>query len=135
MQINTIFKNIFYTFSAFLLILSLSGCGTKPIHDVEQHAVPSNVQSSKQVKDAIIRAGASLGWIIKAKDKNHLEGTLLLRTHVAKISIPYSKDAYSLIYQSSQNLDYNAEDKTIHNNYNGWISNLDKNIQVQLSVM
>jgi len=128
-------KNFFYTFSAFLLILSLSGCGTKPIHDVEQHAVPSNVQSSKQVKDAIIRAGASLGWIIKVKDKNHLEGTLLLRTHVAKISIPYSKDAYSLIYQSSQNLDYNAEDKTIHSNYNGWISRLNDNIQIQLKVM
>ncbi|WP_321324036.1 hypothetical protein [Thiomicrorhabdus sp.] len=135
MQIKMTFKNIFYIFSAFLLTLSLSGCGTKPVHDVEQHAVPSNIQSSKQVKDAIIRAGASLGWIIKVKDKTHLEGTLLLRTHVAKISIPYSKDSYSLIYQSSENLNYNPEDKTIHSNYNGWISNLDRNIQVQLSVM
>ena len=67
-----VFKNIFYTFSAFLLILSLSGCGTKPVHAVEQHAVPSNVQSSEQVKDAIMIAGASLGWIIKVQDKTHL---------------------------------------------------------------
>lgn len=135
MKTQTSIKNLFYVFSTLILMLSLSGCGTKPIHDVEQHAVPSTIQSSDQVKDAIIRAGASLGWIIKVQDKNHLTGTLLLRTHVAKISIPYSKDSYSLIYQSSENLDYNPEDKTIHNNYNGWISNLDRNIQVQLSVM
>jgi len=135
MQINMKFKNLFYAFSAFLLILSLSGCGVKPVHDVEQHAVPSNIQSSDQVKDAIIKAGRVLGWDIKEQKPGLLVGTLFIRTHMAKINIPYSKDAYSLLYDSSVNLDYDAANNTIHHNYNGWITNLNKGIKLQLSLI
>ena len=111
----------------------LTACGVKPVHEVESKAVPINIQNSAQVKQAIKRAGNGLGWIIKEVDENTLEGILFLRKHVAKITIPYSSSQYSLLYKSSEQLDYDQEAKTIHSNYNGWIMNLDRAIQVQLN--
>ncbi len=110
----------------------LTACGVKPVHEVKSEVVPSNIQNSAQVKQAIKRAGMGLGWIIKEVDGETLEGTLFLRKHVAKITIPYSSSQYSLLYKSSDQLDYDQEDKTIHSNYNGWILNLNRAIQVQL---
>ncbi len=110
----------------------LTACGVKPVHEVESKIVPSNIKSAAQVKQAIQRAGIGLGWIIKEVDGDTLEGILLLRTHMAKITIPYNKSEYSLLYKSSEKLDYDQEAKTIHSNYNGWIMNLDRAIQVQL---
>lgn len=110
----------------------LTACGVKPVHEVESKTVPSNIQNSVQVKQAIMRAGNGLGWIIKEVDANTLEGVLFLRKHVAKITIPYSSSQYSLLYKSSEQLDYDADAKTIHSNYNGWIMNLDRAIQAQL---
>jgi len=112
----------------------LTGCGAAPVKNVDSNIVPSNVQSAEQVKQAIKRAGTGLGWMIKEVDSNTLQGTLMLRKHIAQITIPYSKSNYSLMYKTSENLNYNAEDKTIHKNYNGWIQNLDRAIQVQLTL-
>lgn len=114
----------------------LSACGrTAPVKNLESQPVPTNITSADEVKKAIKIAGVSLGWIITENGSNKLKGVLNLRSHQAIISIPYSTKEYSLIYQSSVNLDYDADQKTIHNNYNGWIQNLNNNIQVQLSGM
>jgi hypothetical protein len=111
----------------------LTACGVKPVHEVASKVVPSNIKNSDQVKQAIERAGMGLGWIIKEVDGDTLEGSLYLRAHLAKITIPYSSSQYSLLYKSSVNLDFDEEAKTIHSNYNGWIMNLDHAIQVQLN--
>ncbi len=110
----------------------LTACGGTPVKNVESSAVPNNIKSASDVKKAIQRAGTGLGWMIKEVDGQTLQGTLLLRKHVAQISIPYSKTEYSLLYQSSEELNYDESAKTIHKNYNGWIMNLDRAIQVQL---
>ena len=114
----------------------LSACGRMaPVKNLESQPVPTNITSADKVKKAIKLAGVSLGWIITENGSNKLRGVLNLRSHQAIISIPYSTKEYSLIYQSSVNLDYDSTEKTIHNNYNGWIQNLNNNIQVQLSGM
>jgi hypothetical protein len=60
-----------------------------------------------------------------------LVGTLQLRTHTAVVAIPYSPRSYSVQYRSSVNLD--EKGGTIHKNYNGWIQNLTRGINAQLS--
>ncbi|MBD3755859.1 MAG: hypothetical protein IE937_09505 [Gammaproteobacteria bacterium] len=124
------------TFAAALVAftLTLVGCGAAPVQNYEAQPVPTNIKSAEQVKQAIRRAGANLGWII-SEDGDKLKGTLNLRSHQAVISIPYSTTSYSLIYKNSVNLDYDAEKGTIHKNYNGWMQNLNNRIQVQLSGM
>ena len=121
---------------AFVLSLAFFGCGTPPIYNVNNNTIVADKKvTMEDVEKAIIRAGGGLGWIIKKEKEGVLKGTLVLRTHTAVVSITYNTQEYSINYVSSVNLDYNPETNTIHSNYNGWIQNLNKNIQVQLSLL
>lgn len=96
-------------------------------------AANANQYSMDDIKKAIMRAGAGLGWSIREVAPGQLEGTLHLRKHMAQVDIPYSKHSYSVIYKASDNLRYDGE--KIHSNYNGWIQNLDKAIKTQISLL
>jgi hypothetical protein len=121
----------------FLAVLASSAQAScfrcEPIMNVKDELVagPANkTVTAEDVRGAIIRAGAALGWQIKDGGPDKLIGTLVLRTHTAVVEIPYSATSFSIIYKSSINLD--EADGQIHKNYNGWISNLKKGIGAQM---
>ncbi len=122
-----------------ILVLSIgfSGCGPAQVQNVPKQALATNQSkiTNDDVFKSILRAGAGLGWIIKAVDENTAEGTLHLRDHTAVVTISYNTKDYSITYKTSTNLGYDAENNTIHSNYNGWITNLNRAIQVQLSTL
>jgi hypothetical protein len=112
----------------------LSACNTMPIQNVSQAPVVTasgKGLSTDQVRAAILRAGATLGWQMKEEGPGMLAATLQLRNHTAVVAIPYSAQSYSLQYRSSTNLD--EQGGNIHKNYNGWIQNLTRSINAQLS--
>lgn len=120
--------------AALALVVALVGCNSAPIQNVSQ--APAISASGKplsrdQVRGAIVRAGAALGWQMKDEGPNMLVGSIALRNHSAVIEIPYSANNYSVKYRSSANLD--EKDGNIHKNYNGWIQNLQRGINAQLS--
>jgi len=128
-------------FNLFLILIMASiaiGCArTSPIQNVSNAPV-TMVATGKNytltdVKNAIIRAGASLGWQMQDVAPGHMVGTLYIRSHMAQVDIKYSTIAYSITYKDSSNLNYDGT--KIHSNYNGWIQNLDKAIKIQLSTM
>ena len=124
--------------SLYIILIGLSfvlaGCRTAPVMNIEDAPVTTNVKASvKDVRKAIIRAGATLGWQMKDIATGHIQGTLLLRKHVAKIDIMFSDKSYTIRYKDSTNLGYDGT--TIHSNYNGWITNLDRAIQAQLMTL
>ena len=116
-------------------VVTLTACGTlAPIQNVENASVTTAANkplSADQVRAAIVRAGAGLGWIMKDAGPGQLTGTLVLRTHTAEVRIPYSPSSYSIGYRSSTNLQESGG--KIHRNYNGWIQNLTKGINAQLA--
>jgi hypothetical protein len=114
---------------------SIIGCRSAPVYNVEDQTIVANVNNVKldDVKKAIIRAGGSLGWQMKADKPGHMIGTLHLREHMAQVDISYSTKSYSITYKDSQNLKYDGTN--IHSNYNGWVQNLQRNIDVQLSTL
>ena len=115
-------------------MLVLGGCRSNPVMNVDNAAIAVDQKySEKDVKKAIIRAGQTLGWQIKDLKPGVLEGKLVLRKHIAVISINYDKSKYSIKYKDSTNLNYDGV--KIHSNYHGWIQNLQKNIQTQLSIL
>ncbi|EAU0260602.1 hypothetical protein A6855_28670, partial [Salmonella enterica] len=61
--------------------------------------------------------------VIKARQQN--------RDHIAEVRITYSATGYSIKYDSSLNL--LASGGKIHKNYNRWVRNLDKDIQINLA--
>jgi hypothetical protein len=119
---------------AFALALSLAGCSSAPILNIDQAAATNasgKALTHDQVRGAIVRAGAALGWQMKDEGPNTLVGSLTLRTHSAVVAITYSPASYSIKYRTSTNL--NESDGNIHKNYNGWIQNLNKGIAAQLA--
>jgi hypothetical protein len=117
-----------------LAVVALAGCTLAPIQNVNNVTVTTQANkplTSEQVRGAIVRAGATLGWIIKDAGPGRLQGTLMLRTHTAEVDIPYSANEYSITYRSSINLQEGGG--KIHRNYNGWIQNLNRGINAQLA--
>ena len=113
---------------------ALVGCNTMPIQNVSEAPAASasgKTLSHDQVRSSIVRAGTALGWQMRDEGPNLLVGTLVLRKHTAVVEIPYSARSYSIKYRSSVNLD--EKDGQIHKNYNGWIQNLTRDINAQLS--
>ncbi len=119
---------------AAAMALALGACTTAPIHNIQDTPVRTTsgkALSASQVRAAIITAGTSLGWRITDAGPGKLAGKLTLRTHSAAVDIPYSATRYSIVYKSSENL--MASEGSIHRNYNGWVTNLDRAIQTEIS--
>jgi len=115
--------------------VALTACNTiAPIQNVERVPVSNSANknlSAEEVRAAIVRAGAGLGWIMKDAGPGTINGTLILRTHTAEVQIPYSAASYSIVYKSSINLQESGG--KIHRNYNGWVQNLNRGINAQLA--
>ena len=117
-----------------LAAVSIAACTTAPIHNVSNAPITSasgKALTDDQVKSAIIRAGAALGWQMHEIAPGKLGASIALRKHTAEIEIPYSTKQYSIVYKNSINLD--EKGGQIHKNYNGWIQNLTRGINAQLS--
>ena len=118
-----------------LAVILLGGCATPtPIRNITAEPVVGpacRAVSLEEVGKAILRAGGTLGWQMKQIEPGYILGTLKLRSHVAIVDIRYTNKNYNITYKDSTNLDYDG--KHIHNNYNGWISNLDRAIKTQLA--
>jgi hypothetical protein len=119
---------------AALMLGACAGTGV-PVQNVIESPVVSNKPnpSMDDVRQAILRAGAGLGWQMRAERPGHIVGTLALRTHLAVVDIDYNPKAYSIKYKDSTNLEYNGS--TIHRNYNAWIERLDRAVKTQLTVL
>jgi hypothetical protein len=111
-------------------VAGIGGCA-QPVYNVKDAPVTRNLAAA-QVRLAILRAGATLGWQMQDVQPNLIEGTLYLRSHKARVDIPYRTGRYSIVYKDSVNLLYDGTN--IHKNYNGWIKNLDRAIQAQLGM-
>jgi hypothetical protein len=121
--------------AALAAAIALTACNTiAPIQNVENVPVSSSSNkplSPAEVRAAIVRAGAGLGWIMKDTGPGMINGTLILRTHTAEVQIPYSATSYGIVYRSSVNLQESGG--KIHRNYNGWVQNLNRGINAQLA--
>ncbi|MBB3335583.1 putative small lipoprotein YifL [Klebsiella sp. RC2] len=123
-------KKIIHWMIAATVVSALAGCArTAPIEQV--NTIVSAGHTAAQVKDAIIKAGAQREWIMSDAGPGVIKGHLQNRDHVADIKINYSATSYSIVYMSSLNL--MAANGKIHRNYNRWVHNLDKDIQVTLA--
>ncbi|MCR9277330.1 MAG: hypothetical protein NXH85_05105 [Pseudomonadaceae bacterium] len=115
-----------YWFVAMLALFAAPALALKPIDNIDDAPVPDGLTLS-QVQKAIMLGGSERGWIIKPAGSGELEGTLIVRSHVVKVTIPYSQSGYSILYKDSTNMKY--KNGKIHRNYNTWVLNLNGDIQ------
>src|SRR5947209_11698579 len=121
------------TLSVIVVLLMLVGCTSKPILNVSNEPIvvaSGRTASMENVRDAIVRAGSKLGWQMTPASSGVIEGRLNLRDHIATVDVKYDTRSYSIVYHDSTNPNY--QNGQIHSNYNGWIENLNREIQTQL---
>jgi hypothetical protein len=120
-----------------VMFVAVVGCrGGGQIYNVKDAPVMTATGKEAtldQITKAIVEAGSGLGWTMAVVKPGQIVGTLHIRSHTAIVEIPYTTKTYSIIYKDSTNLKYDAEKQTIHENYRGWIQNLDKAIKSRLS--
>jgi hypothetical protein len=121
--------------ASILVLAGLAvGCAAPPIYNVTDSPTTARPNATAEdVKAAVIRAGAGLGWKMQDAGAGRLVGTLVVRTHEAVVDIEYSEKTYNIRYKNSVNLNYDGTAGTIHRNYNSWIQNLDRRIQRELA--
>jgi len=126
-------KKIILALMALFITIGISGCRTATIQNVPKQTIVQKM-TQEEVGKSIVMAGNSLGWNMQKVSKGVIVATLFLRGHEAVVTIKYAADGYSISYRDSKNLKYNAENQTIHSNYNGWVHNLDRAIKNNLVV-
>ena len=131
-------KNVIKIISLVLLsTLLFTACGGVNVYNIKK--APVEVKKSTTLNDvykAIKRAGYKRGWrVTKVKDGLAKAYIDVRAKHQATVMIKYDLKSYSIEYKSSNNLKYDAENNTIHKNYNSWVRNLDRDIQFELGMI
>ncbi|MEA9390025.1 hypothetical protein SJI19_05575 [Acerihabitans sp. TG2] len=124
-------KSIKPLLMAFICTLALAGCGSRTARIVNVDTPLAVHYSADHVKQAILQAGMARQWVMTPVQPGVINGSLKARDHQANIQITYSPDSYSIHYVSSKNLLADTKGN-IHRNYNHWIANLNKDIQIRL---
>ena len=104
--------------------------------DPEPVSVPAGMaltDVAKAIKVGIVRRG----WVVTKDGNGQIEAVLNVRSHMAKVNIPYSTKEVAIHYAGSDNLDYQEKDgvKYIHGNYVKWAKNMQSDIQRELQLL
>ena len=124
--------------AALLLVpLAFMLMGAKAVLvDPEPISVPSGIavkDVAKAIKAGIVRRG----WAVTKDENGQIDAVLNVRTHTAKVAIPYSAREVSIKYVDSNNLDFQEKKgvKYIHGNYMKWVRNMQSDIQRELQLL
>ena len=108
-----------------------------PLQDPEPVLVPPGMSEASVVK-AIRLGAAKRGWLITKADPGHMEATINVRVHTAKVNIDYDTAKVKVSYLGSENLEYAEKsngERHIHGNYNKWVRNLSVDIASELALL
>ena len=126
-------RNVLVLTILILVLTTFSfGCKrTVPIQDFGNSGLTANSKlTANQVRDAIVRAGASIGWKMNTVSPGLVTASWVTRSHSVTVDIPYTADKYTIKYRESSNL--LAEGGQIHSNYNRWVDRLNRNIAAEI---
>jgi hypothetical protein len=106
------------------------------IVDPEPIAVPAGISAgdvAKAIKVGIVRRG----WVISKDENGQIDAVLNVRTHTARVAIPYDAKEVRIKYVSSEDLDYQEKNgqRYIHSNYVKWVRNMQADIQRELQLL
>ncbi len=122
-------KRLILTLALILFLMPVGADAAKRILNLQDEQVPLKVDRSafttRQVQSMIMESCIAKGWTPAIKRKGVISASITIRgKHYAEVEIPFTANSYSILYVSSENLDYNEERQSIHRNYNNWVLNL-----------
>lgn len=113
-----------------------AGRAPVPLYTPEPIAIPARATPA-QVETAIREAIRERGWTGNLAAPGHFVAVLHVRKHIAKVDIRFNAKTVTMAYRDSVLLNYAKEDgrETIHNNYNGWVMNLERGIRAAIAAL
>ncbi len=121
---------------SLLCVVGAAAARKADLVDPAPLAVPAGLSDAQVTKD-IKRALVGRGWVVAFEEPGHIESTLRLRDHVARIDITYDTATIKIAYVMSTNLDYKKKkdgSAVIHGNYLSWIDNIVKDMDTNLKL-
>ena len=123
---------------SLLCVVGVASARKAELVDPGPVAVPAGLSQEQVAKD-VKRALIGRGWVVALEQPGHIESTLNLRTHVARIDIRYDTQQVKIAYVDSRDLDYKQKNgkRWIHPNYLSWVDNIvkDMSTNMQLTAM
>jgi len=118
-----------------VLLFVLTGCGAVSVYNVQNAPITNKDGISlDKIYNSIKLAAYKRGWRVTQIKPGIAKAFIDVRgKHQATVEITYNTKEYSIKYLSSSNLKYDSDNNTIHKNYNSWIKNLDRDIQLELN--
>jgi hypothetical protein len=113
--------------------------GGKPIPMIEQVDVPlhwlgGQPQELDKVRRAVATGLAAKGWQGTLVEPGHAHGVLKRDDWRCEIDVFYDTTKFSIRYASSEHLDYDANKKVIHRNFNRWLVLLRDQINAAMDI-
>jgi hypothetical protein len=123
-------NRFFKTFAVMaVLVFAVAACRTSPMYNAQNIQFDKPLASTSAAGQAIKRAAQELNWRTTPKS----DGQMIVRQnvrgkHEVELLVKYDNKKFTILYQSSENMKYDAEKGTIHSNYNSWVKNLENAI-------
>lgn len=119
---------LFLTIAVTLLVTS---CGGGSVNSSTQFSTASSHATLEQVGRTIITASAYQGWQPKIAGPGRIIATRHHAGRMAKISISYTTDSFTIDYLDSDNMGYTGN--SVSSTYSDWIDDLRSEIKRRLS--
>jgi hypothetical protein len=146
---NDLYRYIYALAPWAIICVALSACvpSIVNIRDAPVKANGPNI-TDEDVKQAVIRAGQSLGWTMQNETPRRLVASQTVSDKTAVVAVDYNTKTYSINYRDSTNLGYewgairdyggtitnpSTGQGLINKKYNEWVKKLDAAIQVEIS--
>jgi len=130
-------KHFFLTLAFAALVSPGIAGAASPVNNLKEVAIPVRTDGAKfpveKIQAVILESCLSRNWTPRLEGDGSITATIDVRgKHSATVKIPFSPASYSILYVSSENLDYNPKRESIHRNYNGWVTKLSQTISYRL---
>ena len=121
---------------AFAIGINVVGCtNLRPVSTPSFHVA---IHDQKRIHEAVRQALIDRRWSIIAQRPDGFDAEYQRSADMrAKVRVTHSGDTVSIVYLDSSSLGYNVsqDGPEIHKRYNGWVANLERDIQVQIGRM
>jgi len=120
-----------------VIVVGIAACasGSVPVHNFS--GVPIGAKSNPSLAEvgrAIASGGAAAGWQMSEVKPGHIVGSYRIRRHLAVVDVTYSTRTYDIKFKEGDaGLKYDGYN--IHENYNGWVQELEKVIRAHVSAL
>jgi hypothetical protein len=118
-------------------VIAIAACASASVPVQNYQAVPIAAKTNPsldQIGKAIVSGSSAAGWQANEVRPGVIVATYKIRQHFAIVDIAYTNNAYNITFKEGDpGLKFDGS--TIHQNYNGWVNNLEKVIRAHVNAL